>query len=74
MTDPDFHVCAAAGAGALQRWYDQSTGQWTSTGWWNSANALTAVIGYSKLTGDSSHDGCLAATFAAAQRQHAGRQ
>jgi len=30
------------------------------------------VIGYSKLTGDSSHDGCLAATFAAAQRQHAG--
>ena len=73
MTDPDFHVCAAAGAGALQRWYDQSTGQWTSTGWWNSANALTAVIGYSKLTGDSSHDGCLAATFAAAQRQHAGQ-
>ena len=71
MTDPDFHVCAAAGAGALQRWYDQSTGQWTSTGWWNAANALTAMIGYSKLTGDSSHDGCLAATFAAAQRQHA---
>jgi predicted alpha-1,6-mannanase (GH76 family) len=71
MTDPDFGVCAAAGAGALQRWYDQSTGQWTSTGWWNAANALTAMIGYSKLTGDSSHDGCLAATFAAAQRQHA---
>jgi predicted alpha-1,6-mannanase (GH76 family) len=72
MTDPDFHVCAAAGAGTLQRWYDQSTGLWTSTGWWNAANALTAVIGYSKLTGDSSHDGCLAATFTAAQRQHAG--
>ena len=30
------------------------------------------MIGYSKLTGDSSHDGCLATTFAAAQRQHAG--
>jgi hypothetical protein len=52
MTDPDFHVCAAAGAATLQRWYDQSTGLWTSTGWWNAANALTAVIGYSKLTGD----------------------
>ena len=72
MADPDFHACAAAGAGALQHWYDASTGQWTSTGWWNAANALTAVIGYSKLTGDRSHDGCLATTFAAAQRQHAG--
>jgi len=72
VADPDFHVCASAGAGALQRWYDPSTGQWTSTGWWNAANALTAVIGYSKLTGDRSHDGCLATTFAAAQRQHAG--
>jgi predicted alpha-1,6-mannanase (GH76 family) len=72
VADPDFHACASAGAGALQRWYDPSTGQWTSTGWWNAANALTAVIGYSKLTGDSSHDGCLATTFAAAQGQHAG--
>jgi predicted alpha-1,6-mannanase (GH76 family) len=71
MTDPDFRARAAAGVGALQRWYDQSTGQWTSTGWWNSANALTAVIRYAKLTGDSSYDGYIAATFAAAQRQHA---
>jgi predicted alpha-1,6-mannanase (GH76 family) len=71
MPDPDFHVCAAAGAGALQRWYDRATGQWTSTGWWNAANALTAVIRYTKVTGDSSHDGCIAATFAAAQRQRA---
>ena len=46
MTDPDFRACAAAGAGVLQRWYDSSTGQWTSTGWWNAANALTAVIRY----------------------------
>ena len=71
MTDPDFRVCAAAGVGVLQRWYDQSTGQWTSTGWWNAANALTAVIRYTKLTGDTSHEGCIATTFAAAQRQHA---
>ena len=71
MADPDFRVCAAAGVGAFQRWYDQSTGQWTSTGWWNAANALTAVIRCAKLTGDRSHDGCIAATFAAAQRRHA---
>jgi predicted alpha-1,6-mannanase (GH76 family) len=71
MADPDFPLCAAAGAGALQRWYDQSTGQWTSTGWWNAANALTAMIRYSTLTGDHTHDGCIAATFTTAQRQHA---
>jgi len=71
VTEPDFRACAAAGVGALQRWYDHSVGQWTSTGWWNSANALTAVIRYSKLTGDSSHDECIGVTFGAAQRQHA---
>ena len=72
MGDPDYHVRAAAGIGALQRWYDGSTGLWTSTGWWNAANALTTVIRYATLTGDGTHSGCIAATFTAAQRQHAG--
>src|SRR5699024_11205967 len=71
MTDPDFRACAAAGVGALQRGYDQSADQWTRTGWWRAANALTAVIRYTKPSGDHSHNGCIAATFAAAQRQHA---
>jgi predicted alpha-1,6-mannanase (GH76 family) len=71
MGEPDFRRCAAAGVGALQRWYVRSTGQWKSTGWWNSANALTALIRYTELSGDDSYRGCLAATFAAAQRQHA---
>jgi predicted alpha-1,6-mannanase (GH76 family) len=56
---------------ALQRWYHPSTGLWQGTGWWNSANALTAVIRYTKLTGDSSHAGVIGTTFTAAQRQHA---
>ena len=71
MTDADLRAYAAAGIGALQRWFDRSTGQWTSTGWWNSANALTAVIRYAKATGDNSYNGSIAATFTAAQRQHA---
>jgi hypothetical protein len=72
MTDPDYRTCAKAGAGALQRWYNPAAGLWQGTGWWNSANALTAVIRYIKLTGDGSHAGVIATTFTAAQRQHAG--
>ena len=71
MADPDYRGRAAAGINALQRWYDPSTGQWKSTGWWNAANALTAVIGYTTLTGDGTHAGVVETTFTAARRQHA---
>jgi predicted alpha-1,6-mannanase (GH76 family) len=71
MTDPDYRAWAAAGINALQRWYDPSTGQWRSTSWWNAANALTAVIGYTKLTGDGTHAGVIGTTFTAARRKHA---
>jgi predicted alpha-1,6-mannanase (GH76 family) len=68
----DFRACAAGAIRALQQWYDPATGLWRGTGWWNAANALTAVIGYTKLTGDGSYAGVVGTTFTAAQRQHAG--
>ena len=71
MAEPAYRTCAQAGIGALQRWYDPAAGVWQGTGWWNSANALTAVIRYTKLTGDGSLAGVIPTTFTAAQRQHA---
>lgn len=54
---------AAATATALQQWYDPATGLWKTTGWWNSANALEAVIDYSALTGDQTYRPDIANTF-----------
>jgi predicted alpha-1,6-mannanase (GH76 family) len=72
MATPDFHSCAKTGIDALQKWYSPATGLWQGTGWWNSANALTAVIRYVKMTGDQSHAGVIGTTFTAAQKSHAG--
>ena len=65
-----YRDCAAAGARALQRWYNRSTGQWDTAGWWNSANALHAVIQYTQRTGDRSYAGVIETTFGAGQRAH----
>ena len=65
---PDYRRAAAAGIGVLQRWYSRRTGLWKTTGWWNSANALTAVIRYTQSTGDRSYLEVIENTFTKAQR------
>jgi predicted alpha-1,6-mannanase (GH76 family) len=67
---PDYRAAAAAGVRVLQRWYSPAIGLWETTGWWNAANALTAVISYSAVTGDRSYLGVIETTFRAAQRRH----
>jgi predicted alpha-1,6-mannanase (GH76 family) len=50
----------------LQQWYDPGTGLWKSTGWWNSANALTVIVDYSRVTPTDEFASVLQQSF----RQH----
>jgi len=70
MTEPDYRACAGAGISALQQWYIRRTGLWKGAGWWNAANALTAVIAYTQRTGDRTYAGVIETTFRAARRRH----
>lgn len=53
----------------LQGWYRPRTGLWASTGWWNSANALTALIDYTTLSGDRTYSRVVPRTFERAGRR-----
>jgi predicted alpha-1,6-mannanase (GH76 family) len=66
----DYAAQARAGIEALQRWYRPFTGRWRTAGWWNAANALTAVIGYTRCTADQRYAGVIERTFVAAKRRH----
>jgi predicted alpha-1,6-mannanase (GH76 family) len=70
MAQPDYRAQAAIQA--LQRWYLRDTGLWETTGWWNAANALTAVIRYTQYTGDRTYAEVIEDTFTAARYRHAG--
>jgi len=52
-----------AAATALMQFYDKGTGLWPTTGWWNAANDLTALIDYSERTGSSAYSYAIGVTF-----------
>jgi predicted alpha-1,6-mannanase (GH76 family) len=59
-----------AAVAALQPWYQPAGGTWSTTGWWNSANALEAVIDYTLLTHHQTYLSDIANTF---EKHQAGR-
>jgi predicted alpha-1,6-mannanase (GH76 family) len=63
---------ATRGVEALQDWYDEGTGLYKTTGWWNSANAITALADYSKAANTQKYVSTLANTFTAAQKTNPG--
>ena len=52
----------------LQKWYNPETGLWLTTGWWNAANVLTGIIGYTAATGDKTYEWIIVNTFANTKR------
>ena len=52
-----------AAATSLMAHYDASAGTWAGIGWWNSANALTAIVDYSQATNDTKWRYAIATTF-----------
>lgn len=47
----------------LQSWYDATSGLWKTTGWWNSANALTALIDNARVTQNRQFDSVIVNTY-----------
>ena len=67
-----YRAWAGEAVGALHRWYNPRTGLWKTAGWWNSANALTAVINHAQRTGEGSYRYVIETTFGRAQRVNPG--
>lgn len=58
---------ARDGISALQAWYDPVSGLYKTTGWWNSANAITVLVDYSRLANSGRYTSVFSNTFTAAQ-------
>ena len=52
----------------LQTWYEPSTGLYQTTGWWNSANGITVLIDFERVSKSAEYYPVLANTFTAAQK------
>lgn len=58
---------ADLGVKALQQWYNPGTGLYNTTGWWNSANAITAITDFMRLSESKKYVAVLKNTYKHAQ-------
>ncbi len=59
----DYRAYALACLEALQGWYNPANGLWDSTGWWNAANALEALLDHALLTGTNFSSSVMTNTY-----------
>jgi predicted alpha-1,6-mannanase (GH76 family) len=69
---PRYLQQATDGIHTLQSWYLQNTGLYETTGWWNSANAITVLADYSRLSSSKEYQPVFANTFQQAQKTSKG--
>ncbi len=63
---------AAAAINTLQSWYTPVNGLYETTAWWNSANAVSGLANFSKVSGSKIYFPVLQNTFTQAQQVHNG--
>ncbi len=57
---------------SLQSWYDDQTGLYRTTGWWNTANIITTLADYSRITGSKEYIPIFQNTLSVAQKTYPG--
>jgi len=68
---PGYSQRAAYGIQTLQGWYLQNSGLYQKpTDWWNSANAITVLVDYSRTTGATQYLSAVTNTFEKASRTY----
>ena len=67
----DYARQASAGVRTLQGWYVESSGLYQKpTDWWNTANAMTVLVDYSRISGDKQYLGAVRNTFTKANKAY----
>ena len=69
---PDLRGEAMLGVQTLQTWYVADTGLYQTTGWWNSANAVTVLVDAMRVSESREYLPVLANTLQKAQGKYAG--
>jgi predicted alpha-1,6-mannanase (GH76 family) len=69
---PSYQERATLSVQALQSWYDLDTGLYKTTGWWNSANAITTLADYARITRTKDYDFVFSNTLSIAQKTSPG--
>ena len=63
---------AVVGIQTLQSWFEPKTGLYRTTGWWNSANAITTLADYTRVSDDQQFAYVFPVVLSAAQKTSPG--